>query len=150
MTAQPARRTLNRKDHPMPATKPTTATVFVYGTMRNGGSLAHHYVPAGTPRTAATVTGTLWAVPHAIPAYPALDVDEPGTVVGEIITLPFADWQALAAMELNAGYDVAFIYATDHDGNQHYAAAFVMDRPNDATVIPSGDWLTYLADRKGA
>jgi gamma-glutamylcyclotransferase (GGCT)/AIG2-like uncharacterized protein YtfP len=133
------------------------ALLFVYGTLRAGGSNdIAHIAPAARHFAAARVRGLL----YDLGAYPALLLDTgAGWVAGELYVVPEHAWPALDALEepvtperpdgeyfkLEAEVELAdgsrrlvWIYAAN-------PAALKLDRP-----IAGGDWMTYAARQERA
>jgi gamma-glutamylaminecyclotransferase len=108
--------------------------VFVYGTLRRGQP-AHGYV-AGFPLEAAQTRGRLYAMPGD---YPALVLDGPGIVVGEVVEV---DGATLTQLDAYEAVDTG-LYRRERiplvDGSE--AWAYVMDGPAARGGVPTGgDW----------
>jgi len=129
-------------------------SLFVYGTLRQGGPL-QHLLPTGLERR----TAVMWDASlfeYAGGAYPVLMLT-PGVrtpVVGDLLSLDvdnderhaeaFVD---IVRMEQFSGYGVsAHVVRTVDDSEQHTALVFVYGNADDDAIGPyveSGDWITH-------
>lgn len=138
--------------------------LFVYGTLRRGGSNdIARFVPRATYAGAARVRGRLYSVGP----YPHLVLDAAGGwVIGELYDVPAEAWPVLDALEEVVTSDrphgkyfrrEAIVERTDavtgapvdnamrailYEGN---AAVLPVDVP-----IPGGDWIRFAADENGS
>ena len=127
-----------------------TLGVFVYGTLRRGGSL-EPMVPARVPRRRAMVRGRLWLAP-ALECYPVLtthDAHPDDFVMGEVLVhvLP-RQLAAVDAMETGAGYERQLVRLTGMMWDTAAVTAWAYVWPPEelhGRRIESGDWLARSA-----
>ncbi len=128
--------------------------LFVYGTLRRGGSNdMARLLPAATRISGARMRGRLFDLGD----YPALVVDaSAGWVEGEIHEIPEHGWSALDALEdvvsathPRGEYFRVSGHAYDARGRAHQCQVYVanpavlrLDRP-----IAGGDWIDYVTQR---
>lgn len=113
--------------------------VFVYGTLRSGGSNAWRMENA-TFMDAATTRGHLYRVDW----YPGAIFDETAasTILGELYTIPLEPLQQLDAFE-GQEYERIKIMVTTSSQQTYEAWAWQYLPPTEhLSKIPSGDWLS--------
>jgi gamma-glutamylcyclotransferase (GGCT)/AIG2-like uncharacterized protein YtfP len=115
--------------------------LFVFGTLRQNLPLHRMYLNARPGDfTLAEATGTMFSYHDA---YPVVDFDGDGTVVGEIYEVDTDDRyiQDLCNMEVSAGYTIRSITATPDDGDPVTCVAFHWGRgTRHLDPVPDGDW----------
>jgi gamma-glutamylcyclotransferase (GGCT)/AIG2-like uncharacterized protein YtfP len=115
---------------------------FVYGTLRVGeynykwtsGDIVDEILNV-------TTTGGIYFVsPHG--GYPVAKLDEPGTIIGDILVYPedSHDWDRIYSMESGAGYVLCPIVVTTQDGEKIQAVAWHYKGVPMGPKIPDGDW----------
>jgi gamma-glutamylcyclotransferase (GGCT)/AIG2-like uncharacterized protein YtfP len=132
------------------------AQLFVYGTLREGGTLSSWLGGYRSTARTATATGKLYEHPRGdYPVMKLSSVDEDGkdVVVGEVITVPDDDpagldeLYQLLMMEQNAGYVPKTIPVLQDDGEN--VKAWVCAWPlteRTGRRIKHGDWIAYEID----
>ncbi|HMV70191.1 MAG TPA: gamma-glutamylcyclotransferase [Myxococcota bacterium] len=127
-----------------PPGRPGDLPLFVYGTLRSGGSQAHLLGPAA--RAEAWVQGTLWDLPAG---YPALQLAGDGKVWGERVA-PVGE-ALLSVLDVYEGVPEGLYQRVIVDlragGRVEPAWAWVMADPRvrHGRVLPSGRWRTFRA-----
>lgn len=131
---------------------PAAELLFVYGTLRRGGSndIAHIAPAAGFVATA-RVRGRLYDVNGRWPSL-VLD-DDTGWVAGEIYRVPQQSWSALDALEdpvtpANPGGAYFKVKADVSDASGFKRVTLYTANPATTrltVLIPSGDWIAYAA-----
>lgn len=126
----------------------TALPVMVYGSLRPEGNGARGVMAEAAiagPWKAVT-TGDLCY--HECGAYPVLDCDGEGSVVGDMYLVDESHpaWHWLVRMEVEAGYWVRWhdIMALQSDGQWKHTKAMVFDWPHGTDglhKVPNGDWL---------
>lgn len=118
-------------------------TVFVYGTLRSGGS-NHFRMQDAIPLGPAIARGHLYRVDW----YPALLLDPDGDIVhGEIYQISSGTLSALDEFE-GAAYRRVQISVT-HTAGENPIDAWVweyLETVDESRRIPNGDWLTLSLD----
>lgn len=118
--------------------------LFVFGTLRQNLPLHHMYLNAPPGNfTLATAEGTMFSYHNA---YPVVDFEGEGTVVGEIYEVDTDDpyIQNLCDMEIGAGYTIRSITANPSEGDPITCVAFHWDRDTRyLDPVPDGDWKEY-------
>lgn len=126
--------------------------LFVYGTLRAGGTLAHEWLPDSIVqrRDAVVRDAALYVPGHR--AYPVMVRKLGAFVVGEIVEWDTADRETnervadLVTMETNAGYTIGTVQAWPlawHEPAAECAAFFWEHGTRDAVRIAHGDWLKF-------
>lgn len=139
---------------PAPAAAAAESLLFVYGTLRRGGSNdMARLLPAAVLISGARMRGRLFDLGD----YPALVADAcAGWVEGEIHAIPEHGWSALDALEdvVSANhpqgeYFRVMAHACDAHGRARQCQVYVanpavmrLDRP-----ITGGDWIDYVTRR---
>lgn len=139
---------------PAPAAAAAASLLFVYGTLRRGGSNdMARLLPAATRISGARMRGRLFDLGD----YPALVADaSAGWVEGELHEIPEHGWSALDALEdvvsathPQGEYLRVSGHAYDAHGKAHQCQVYVanpavmrLDRP-----IAGGDWIDYVTRR---
>lgn len=128
--------------------------VFVYGTLRPGGSLYEHWIkPAviGEPQQG-TISGRLFHVAAGEPPiYPVAklrpDLHDSDKIVGTILECDETNpaYQATVRMEKGAGYTVLEVPCWLEDGTQIEVEAFHYIWEPGGSQIESGDWFAEIA-----
>jgi len=132
--------------------------VFVYGTLRRGGSRAiPDRFPAAKFIAKARVTGHLYDLQVSGDHYPGLKLNQDGTaVVGEIYEVDENTLRRLDAIEGDSGNASSSLFvrtataAVTIDARQRldcYVYEFNEERHPRQTLIRGGDWIKYLAER---
>lgn len=120
--------------------------VFVYGTLRRGGS-NHHRMEGGRWLGEAHVSGRLYRVDW----YPALVLDaEAGQVVGDLMVV---DAEQLTQLDHYEGSEYRRVTAQVLTAEGESVEAWVWEWQQDAhglQLIAGGDWLTVSPDSPGA
>lgn len=138
---------------PLPPQRPDRA-LFVYGTLRRGGSNdIARLAPGATFIADARMRGTLFDLGD----YPAMLVDQgAGWVVGEIYAVPDADWPTLDALEEIATPEkpdgLYFRIVADARRDDAIPATCEVYVANPAALrlmhrIDHGDWMAHVARR---
>jgi gamma-glutamylcyclotransferase (GGCT)/AIG2-like uncharacterized protein YtfP len=127
----------------------TALPVMVYGSLRpegNGARGAMAMASIAGPWQAVT-TGDLCY--HECGAYPVMDCNGDGIVVGDMYLVDEAhpDWAWLVKMETEAGYEMRWhdVLAKQSDGEWKTTKAIVFDWPHGTTGlerVENGDWVT--------
>ncbi len=129
----------------------STHTIFVYGTLRKGGS--NHFRMDGAKFVGkGTVEGGIYLIesnPELV--FPALKLDPEGRVVGEVYRVSKTQLKALDAFEgISERYEEPYEYrrvktgVEMESGEQEFAWVWEWNLSLDgAKPLPQGDWLLY-------
>ena len=136
-------------------TAASSLPLFVYGTLRSGGSNAHVLHALGAhPLGALTLPKQAQLALVHIPTlhYPHIVTANRGfpasTIHGELFTIPETAWPELDAFEdVDAEYQRC-APATYAEHTFYYYCAHPKFDLSTATIIYRGDWLNYLSDEK--
>ena len=116
----------------------STVQIIAYGTLMTG-ERNHHFCRNAISIQPCMIKGTLYDTGWGFPAFVPGDT---GTVKAELIEIPIADWPDMDRLEgYPRLYDRLLIPATLAEGGTVEAWVYVMNElPQQATVIPEGDW----------
>jgi gamma-glutamylaminecyclotransferase len=120
--------------------------IFVYGTLRRGGSNHHLMVEGGAELAEYARTRPEFVLLDLGP-HPAMVAGGSTSVTGEVYVVSDALRERLDRLEDHPRWYTRIMITLDGDCQE--AEAYVMpSRPPDAKPIESGDWLTHLALRR--
>ncbi len=119
----------------------TRKRLFVYGTLRVGGSQEHRMSGARHIRSATTSASYKLL---SLGWYPALFVGGNSAVYGDVFEVPKTMWAELDEYE-----DCPGLYRCEpielNDGSLVFAYIYNGTTPAESTPVSSGDWLAYEA-----
>lgn len=124
--------------------------LFVYGTLRRGGTLVS-LLHRDSARVGATIAGAMFEAPGVGGAYPAVSIDDAGTVRGEVVFIDRDHGLAMLlakdvdAMERGAGYVLRQTLARLDDGRTIPVDVYDWPWRERGTSIDHGDWLAHRA-----
>lgn len=120
--------------------------LFVYGTLCRGGS--NHHVLKGATRFSgrASIHAVMYDTGYS---YPAVELNENSTVIGEIYEVPDNLWPALDELEGYSGnpqtdlYNKVIVIAQTDSEEIEAVVYTICDENMKEKIIPSGDWINY-------
>lgn len=129
-----------------------TLYLFVYGSLRKGMTI-HGYIRSmtGHPEPPLDpIMGTAQGTMYSFGAYPIVDFDGAGTIVGELYPIPpdrdsyeYETFRCLSAMEQGAGYVPRVVTVTTDEGEVDAISFHYPRSPAGLVEVHDGDWANH-------